>query len=400
MGASVKIYKKLRKATGRLVMKKICIVLILMAGAALTGCQNEKVETIEPSTQVIEVNQNGIDVFGSVEADRVKQIHIEFPATIESIEVKVGECVKKGDKLMTLNFEAYQNQIRKKEQEIKQLQVQLSAKEQNLDPASIEANQIKDELNLKKSRLTNDTEPEITMLKQQIVIAQENLRVAQKEYEAQRELLNIGGVSSHELETKELNLKELQKKQDDAVSNLAKVKNTKELEIETLQASYKSKELQVSNTSKQDTTDAQLIRLKIQTAEIELQDMKAKLAKSYLQGNAIIADEDLMVIDEVSVQNGTLLSADETKPILTLINQGSLIVTVDVPESFINKVKIGSHADVKLYADREKTLNAKVKRIANKASMINGETMIKVDLEIEGDTSMLRKGYEVDATIY
>lgn len=81
----------------------------------MTGCNSQEVNAQELVKEV-EVNQevNQLDVFGKVEAATIRELAVDFPATIETIDLKAGDLVEKGTQLMTLDYESYKNEMIKK----------------------------------------------------------------------------------------------------------------------------------------------------------------------------------------------------------------------------------------------------------------------------------------------
>lgn len=115
---------------------------IILGSVSMTGCNSQEVNAQELAKEV-EVNQevNQLDVFGKVEAATIRELAVDFPATIETIDLKVGDLVEKGTQLMTLDYESYKNEMIKKEQEIQLLKVEREAAYNSLDPQSVTINQ-------------------------------------------------------------------------------------------------------------------------------------------------------------------------------------------------------------------------------------------------------------------
>ncbi len=376
---------------------------ILGTGFLMTGCSGEETKAAEVAEETIapeEAVENKIDVFGSVEANVTREIHVDFPASVEEIYVKAGDQVQKGDALVRLNVEDYKSQILKKEQEIQLLEIELAAAHRNLSPESAQIVQKNSELTLKRNLLDKGTDPEIKVIQEQITLVDEKLRVANKEYEVSQKVGEAGGIASYELEKMLLNINQLKTSRKEYEGNLQKLKNQKQIEIDTLASSVKCLQTTVNNTNTTNDTNAQKLNMKIQMAQTELKELKNKLNKSYLKEDTVIADKDSSTICEVLTEEGSLMSDTAKEPILRMIDHKDLVITVDVPESFINHEAIGNKAQVTLLANKEQVIEAKVSRIANHAVTVNGENMIKVDIEPEGNKDLLKKGYEVDATIF
>lgn len=363
----------------------------------LGGCNGANKEASAPIEVV--TAPKGVAAYGKVMADTIREVYIDFPAITEEIKVKEGEYVKKGAPLIVLDDTAYKNQIIKKEQEIKRLQVQQANIQKQVEPSGIELLQIKNELSLKQAKMQAGTDPDVVALQEQIKLMTEEIQEAQKLYEANKQLNSLESLSDTELKVSELKLKELEKAKKEAEVRLNSLKSDKELEISNLNTALQAKQTVANNSNSSLLADAEVLGLQIQNAQLELEDMKAKLDKVYLKGDTIIADKD-SIVEKVGVKLGSVLGQEGSGITLSLVDQASLVVTVDVPENFIQQVTIGDKAEVTLNAYDGVILKAQVTHIAEQATMVNGENMVKVDLEVQEGKEKLKLGYEVDATIY
>ncbi len=376
---------------------------ILGTGFLMTGCSGKETkaaEIIEEALAIEETEESKIDVFGSVEANVAREIYVDFPAFVEEIYVKAGDQVQKGEPLVKLNVEEYKNEILRKEQEIQLLEIELLAVNGNLSPESAQIAQKTSELNLKKNLLTKGTDPEIKVIQEQIALVDQKLKVVSKEYEVSKQIGEAGGIAGYELEKMELNIHQLKGSKKEYEAQLEKLKNDKQLEIDSLSSSVKGLQTTVNNTNTTNVTNAQRLNMKIQIAQTELKALKNKLDRSYLKENMIVADQEESIISEVLTKEGSLLSDTVKVPLLRMMDTKDLVITVDVPESFINHIALGNKAKVTLLANKDQVIEAKVSRIANQAVTVNGENMIKVDIEPEGNKELLKQGYEVDACIF
>ncbi len=381
-------------------MKKIKFLAIIMAALLVAGCnKSEEAASKELSTEMVEVQgQDGIDVFGEITANETKEIYIDFPASVEEVYVKEGDSVKKGDKLLTLNIKNYETSILKKEKEIELLKVQLGELEKNLDPTGVEASKIKGELLLKQRLLQEETDPDLKIQNEQIAEAERVLSKAKQDYEVLEKLYAAESISKNEVEEAKLAIQSKEKALKDALANLEKAKTSKQLDINALQASLKVKEAQLSNTTNANKSSVDETLIRISMAEAELDEMKSRLNKSFIKGKDIIAETD-SIIDTLSVREGSLLGVDNGGPVMKLADKASLVATIDIPETFIKDVKLGSVAEIKCYADEEQILNGKISRIAHKAIEESGETIIKADVTLEDEKDYIRPGYGVDVKI-
>lgn len=383
------------------IVKKASIIVALCIGLMLVGCSGKAAKTSQAvNTEVKQTEEGqGIDVFGEVEVETTRDIFVDFPARVEKIYVKDGKRLNKGDKIMTLNFDEYETDIKKKQNEISQLEAQLKQLRQNVNPLIGEVNSLRQEISIKDTYLNTSNDPDILALKRSLEIADAAEKTARKEYEADKEIFGIGGISSKELEESKQNFNSKEKDKKDILESIKTAEINRRLEVEKLQAALKNNEAQLTNTDKENETGILELESRIKTAKLDLESMKNKFAKAYIQGKDIVADIDNMIICESSCNEGTILGSNEN-PALKAMLGDTMYVSVDVPEEFISKVVVGSQVDIVPYADKEKIIKGKVVRLAERGIKKNGETIIKADIEPQEKQDILKPGLTVDVKIY
>ena len=92
------------------------IVLGIGALSLLAGCSKEVKADAKMEEQVVKADMK-VEAWGEVEGTIIKEIYVDFPATVEAIKVKEGQIVKKGEELVLLNYEPYKQTILMKEKE-------------------------------------------------------------------------------------------------------------------------------------------------------------------------------------------------------------------------------------------------------------------------------------------
>lgn len=382
-------------------VKKISIAILICLGITLTGCGDKGKEASKAAeTEMVNVSENeGIDVFGEVKVATAKEIFIDFSCIVEKVYVKDGEKVKKGDKILSLNIEEYQATILKKENEIMLYEGQLNELGQNINPLIGEVDRLKDELSLKQGYASSDSDPEVKTFERSLMLLEEEIKQVKKEYAVNEELFNIGNLSPKELEDSKQKLNQKQEARQDLLDAIDKAKTNRNLEVSGLRAKLKSSEAQLTNTDKQKAANSLELRSKLKTAKLDLQVMKSKLNKTYIKESVIVADTDNLIVYDITCSEGTVLGGGE-KPIMKIMDENTLCITVDIPEEFLGKAAVGSEASIIPYADKESEIKGKVTRIADRAIKQNGETIIKADITVQGDKKILKPGLTVDVKIH
>jgi RND family efflux transporter MFP subunit len=105
----------------------------------------------------------------------------------------------------------------------------------------------------------------------------------------------------------------------------------------------------------------------LKTADARVNQAKAQAAVSGNQSRytALVADRD-GVVTQVRAEPGQVVEAGEM--IAQIVDIKQIEVLVAVPESRMSQLKVGDVATIKLWADREKTYNGKVREVAPAAS--------------------------------
>lgn len=381
----------------------LCIVITLCLGIVLNGCSDKVKETSDTVTVSEETEKTSerqsIDVFGEVKVETTRDMIIDFPARIEKIYIKDGQKIKKGEKIITLDFNGYQTDVLKKKNELALYEGQLERLKQNINPLIGEVGRLKDELSIKQNYIDSDNDPDVESLQRRLELAIIAVNTAKKEYEVSKEIFDIGGISSKELEDLKQNLSSKEKDKNDIESSIETAKTSRKLEVNQLSAALKNSQAQLTNTDKQNETGVLELESKFNIAKLDLETMQNKLSKSYIKEKDIIADTDNIIIYDITCNEGTIVGKSED-PILKIMDENTLFVSVDIPEEFISNVAIGNEAAVVPYANKAESIKGKVIRISDRGIKQNGETIVKADIKVEGEQSILRPGLTVDVKIY
>lgn len=289
-----------------------------------------------------------VDAFGVIKIKDIHNISIDFPAFIESINVKEGQEVKKGDTLVVLNMGDYETQMKSKEFELSIVKQDLSFKKGNKDP-------------------------DVAKSLNELQNSEDLLARARKELEAKKELLKTGAISQYDYNEFEKTFNDRLKKVEDAKMSIESSKYNKRQEI-----------------------DQKTIRMN--TLEYDLKLMKEKLSKPYLRKNEIISEFERGLVYDISYVAGDLI--DSKKKVLGIMNKDSMVVEVNIAEEFIKGVKIGAEVSFHPLADSSRKYKGKVTRISKVASKNNEETIVVVETSIESPDDFLVPNFNVNVKIY
>jgi len=348
-------------------MKRILMIgLIGVLMLSISGCGKETPKIEGENTAKVEPKQV-IEAFGMVKSTEVKNITIDFSTVVTKINVVEGQRVKTGDTLLSLDSQNYRTQIRNKDLEIKTLQLELS--DLNRDYLA------------KRSSLDESTDPDIRKYINDQKHAEDLLSKALDDLLAREALYKAGALSLSELNEFKKTVNEKEKSVQDASFSEDNTRKEIQQELDRLKTSIDQKSLLV--TSK----------------ELDLKAMQEKMDKSYINGDDIIADVPIGVVTEIGCVQGDIITNDEGKKLLSILNKDSLVIEADVAEEFIKDVRIGAEVIINPQADKIRTYQGKVMSIAEKAVLKNNETIIPVRISIENPDSFLLPEFNVDVKI-
>lgn len=387
-------------------MKKKMSMLVgtAMLAALLVGCQNgsetaSQAEVPAEEMAMQEEQASTVEAWGTVSAETIKEVHVDFDATIAAIHVKEGQEVKKGDKLISLDYEDYKSNILKKEKELSLDQTTLEGQVKSSSGSAQKISNLRAKANNIQNRVNNGTDTEIVALQADITSYQSDLKTVEKDIEVQKELVAAGSATQKEVDDLEKKATDLKNKIGSAEQKITNLKKDRQVEITDLNSEIASIQDTLSETEKSNQVAMSSSAIKQDIANLEVQQMKNKYTKGYIQGNDVVLDIPKGVIKAVKVVQGAQVGGTNTC-LLEILDEESLVIKANVSEEFIKDVKVGAEVDITPYADRETVIKGKVKTIENMAIDNNGETVVPVIIEATEDSPYLKYGYSVDVEIY
>ncbi|AOT70243.1 HlyD family secretion protein [Geosporobacter ferrireducens] len=334
--------------------KKLLLIGLILPMLLTAGCNRAENKSVEDEDAVEE--KNTIEAFGYVRAENPRNIVIDIPAKVERIEVKEGQRVSKGDLLILLDITDFDAEIRKKEQELRVLELEKQKAEKT----------VFEDLN---------KDPAMKKLVGDLQFAEDELRKAQIDLQAKETLYQQGAIPQREYDGEQ------------------KIYQGKKKAVEDAQLAIEGMEYE----KKQEKDQLLIQNEKIMAMKSELVLLKEKVNRDYLMGTQIISDIESGVIYEIGYSQGDILSPE--KKLCSILNLESLIVKAEVAEEFIKDVKLEAEATIIPLADKSKEYRGKVAAIAGKAVEKGGETLVLVDIAIENNDGFLLPDFNVDVSI-
>ena len=384
--------------------KKLSLVVgTIMLASLIAGCNNSQEATETAEVPQEEVSQeavaNTVEAWGSVNAETIKEVHLDFNATVTDVYVKEGEEVKAGDKLLSIDYEDYKTSIAQKEKELSLDQNSLEGQIKSSGSSSEKISSLRTQISDINGRLANGTDSDIVALEASLTTAKTNLATAQKDLEVQKELVEAGTATQKTVDDLENKIVDLKNEIGTLEKKITNTKKDREIEVKKLNSEIASLQADMSETQKNNQTTKNSSAIKQEIYNLEVAQMKNKYTKDFIKGNDVVLDIPKGVIKSVKVVEGSKIGG-ENNCLLEIIDEDSLVVKANVSEEFIKDVKIGADVNIIPYADREAVVKGKVKEIQNMAIDHNGETVIPIIVEATEESPYLKYGYSVDIEVY
>ena len=330
-------------------MKKRILAILMIGAILITAACSKPAKDAAALAAPTPEPEKAVEAFGTIEANEIENIGLDIEAVVETVAVKEGQQVKKGDVLLSLNMKDYMETINSKQHELSAIR--------------LEAKKIGSE----------STNPDIEKLGNDLNFACGQLQKASEELEAQEKLYKSGAISQYEYD-------EFVKAVD------TKRKNTEDIKYN------------LDSIMRNNDLGSAIQNEKAAAIESELRQMKDKISRNYISGNNIVCTMDNGIVYELGYKAGDIISSE--KKMLSVMNLDTIVVKANVAEEFIKDVKIGALVEIIPVADKGRQYNGKVTTIAKKAVVQNGETVVPVEVSIDNKDSFLLPNFNVDVKIY
>ena len=250
-----------------------------------------------------------------------------------------------------------------------------------------------------QARINNGTDTEIVAIEAEITSDKSDLAVIQKDIEIQKELVEIGSSTQKIVDDLEKQASDLKNKIGAAEQKIANLKKDKQTQIADINADIAKIQDSLSETEKNNQVALNSAAIKQEISNLEVEQMKSKYAKAFIQENDVILDIPRGIVKSIKVVEGSQIGGTNTC-LLEILDEESIVIKANVSEEFIKDIQLGAEVNIIPYADREAIFKGKVKEIQNMAIDKNGETVIPIIIEATEDSPYLKYGYSVDVEVY
>ncbi|MBZ9750420.1 efflux RND transporter periplasmic adaptor subunit [Deinococcus sp. HMF7604] len=291
---------------------------------------------------------------GTLEAAQTRTVGADLTATVGAVPA-VGERVTKGQLVTTLQSDAVEQNVR--------------TAQLNLDKARASL----DATRASQASSVASRQSSVTQAQSSLTQSAQTLTDAQRTLAGQRQLAAIGAISSQALQ--------------EAQSAVTKAQQS----VDSARASLSAAQTQAAAGGGSDTQALRSAQIAVQQAQDTLDAAAADRAG--LKVYAPISG----VVSAVTAGEGTVVNSGAT--ILTLLDDTTLNLPVQIDETEIAGVQAGQQAEVTLDAFEDQTFRGEVVRVSPGATQSSGISVFTATVELKNPDRTLRAGMTAEAEI-
>lgn len=321
--------------------KKHTVFAVFLVVCMVVGCNtlDQSAEITLKDTDVVEAFE--ISAWGEVNYSDVYQLNIDFPAIIQTIDVKEGDWVTKGQHLASLDMTEFNDLIDKME---------------NSKTTGVS--------------VLNNTYQDISGIEAQIVQIKNEISLAEKDVSNYRELYNNGAVSLNEL--------------DQYITIL----NKQQTNLHVL-------EVQLEQMKKNNNSNIDIRTNELDSVSKDLQINLNKKNKDYLDGSYVVCNLENAIVKNINVKYGSLLRGAGIA-VMELIDADSTYISAEVEEEFIKDIDFEAMVRIIPTMNPELELTGKISQISSMAVEKDGNRIIKVQVIPNDPERVLKPGYTAE----
>lgn len=376
----------------------LCVIAALVIVLAVFIQRKNKIEAMRAAETLISSYQAAeIEAWGEVLYSRVESISIDFPSTVTDILVKEGERVTSAQPLVTMDISEYNGNVEK-------LKQQLSANQSALDSAAHDITALQADIARTQEEITRKTEEYNNGTGADLKLLQNSQSLALKEFEnAKKDLLNYqslydeGAVSEMTLNQYTSMLDQRQKAVEDIEASIQKTKTALKDELNLLNVSLKSKQVQLSQLQQGNSTNVAMQQSGVSSTQVDLNIMTGKTERGYIKENQIVSNVKNGIVKNISVNCGNHLGIQGMPTeVLQIIDADSITISTEVYEEFIGSVQIGGNVRIVPASYPDISLSGTVTHIPDMAVEKNGRRIVRVIVKPDNPDNILKPGYTAD----
>ena len=374
----------------------LLIIFIVIGVTGYNMMQASKAKSLEALAAAAEKDVS-LNFWGEVKYDKVYDISIDFPSIVTDIKVKEGDQVSRGQVLVALDISEYLGTMDKLQQKLAADQAGLINTLQDTGALAADIEQLKKDISVKTEEFSSGTNADMKILQTSLELAKQEVETANRDVQSNQALYDNGAVSKSTLDQYKDVLAQREKALTDVENNIEKTKRALETELDQLSIALKSKQAQLNQVKNSNSANAAQQNSSVAISQLDLELMKNKSVKDYLNTNQIISCVQNGIVQNIGVVNGTRLGVQNTPTrVLQLIDADSIVVSAEVDEEFIKSVTLGKAVRIVPVSNSSLSIPGVVTQISNVAVEKDGKRIIKVQVKPQDPEGTLKPGYSVD----
>lgn len=375
------------------------LAVVLIGGGVYAYQSLSTPSRAQAAFQVVNVQKGDVSetvlASGAVQASKRTSLSFsdaeDAKDAISSIKVGVGDQVKAGQVLATMDDSVAQIQVTNAQASLLSAQAKLEEAQKRktsaemktllaaVNQAKIELDQAKQSIDSQKA--TNDEAK-----------AKAALQNAQKTYASQKALYEAGAISKTEYDAAQTDLDSAQRDYNTAVLTASQTKGQSGSKIEQAQAAYDTAVEAVNEAN--EGPDASTVL----SAKAAVEQAKAQLQQAQKALNAVTLKAPMDgVIVQLNGNVGEIPGSDFI--IMDNSNSGNLEVMAQISQSDIGKVKEGLKVNFTTSSYPDETFTGSVKLVYPEAKTESGVTTYDVLLSVANKDGMLKIGMNMNVSI-
>lgn len=375
------------------------LVLIILIIAMTVFVQRKRsIEDMRAADTMAALNRaDEIEAWGEVMYSRIENISIDFPSTVTDVQVKEGERITLNQPLVIIDLTEYNGSIEKLNKQMIANRLALDSAPQDISALQADISRMQNEIARKTDEYNNDTAADIKLLKNSMELALKELEDAKIDFQNYQSLYDEGAVSKTILNQYETVLDQRQKAVDDLDASIHKTKTALKDELNMLDISLKSKQIQLSQLRDGNSTNIAMQESSVSSTEVDLNIMRGKLEKDYIKDNQIVSNVKNGIVKNIAVINGSRLGVQGVPTsILQIIDADSITVSAEVYEEFIGSVQVGDTVKIVPASSTDISLQGTVTHIPDLAVEKDGRRVVRVIINPDDPNNILKPGFTAD----
>lgn len=345
--------------------------------------------------------QTRISSSGELEAKNTRTIYAESSNKIIRIHKKVGDVVKTGDLLLTLD----QDTKEQTQKQIEVLKLKLSAAEEGLN-IIVTGGTKKEILNaqsklLQVEKTEQEAKDNLQAQKTNLENLERDLKNEKINYEIQNNLFREGLISQKEMDDAKTALSTLEQKMEStrtAILSAQKAIEAAALEKETSQYNLAVLLNQIDDPDKKQSITAKQSEIK----DLQMQIFNAQ--KNFEKaGTEVLAPIDGVLIKAVEEEG---MSITQGMELMTIIDPSKLMINCNISPYYAADLKAGLEVNIRYTGSKTVETVGKVTRVSpvaissqNSTNNSSNNASIPIEIEIAEPGDVLRPGFTVDVKV-